>query len=225
MKILAIDGACRRNGKPDCTSAGGVFIYSHTSSERSCGTLFVSEYNSTNQRGELLALLEALTYLKPYTGTDDILIVTDSEYIYNAMTKGWLDKWAHSGFFTAGGTEVKNKDLWQEIYAAYQHIVDNGVEPMFYHIKGHCISFGRVTADRLLTEEPSGKKLLREVIDKFDSCKYSKADVFEAAQTLSEANNGFRLPDDTFRRFVVCNTMADAVATKAVDEADARRKG
>ena len=76
MLVIAIDGACRRNGKPDCVSAGGVLVVQDNETYR---TLCVSEKGSTNQRGEMLALLEALRYIYDTPG-NDALIITDSEY-------------------------------------------------------------------------------------------------------------------------------------------------
>ena len=224
MTLYAIDGACRRNGKPDCTSSGGVFYYRNIDGVRGCKNISTHEYMSTNQRGELLALLEALQDIQLTKPRDTVYIVTDSEYIFNAMTKEWYSNWYYKGWVTASGSPVKNSDIWGSIYIAIEDIKASDIDVMFYHIKGHCIPFGRVTADNLLNDDPTGKELFYEVLKKFDSCRTTKADVFEAAQQLSERNNGFRLPDSIFRMMVVCNTVADAIATKAVDEADARRK-
>lgn len=224
MIIYAIDGACRRNGKPDCTSSGGVFCYLDTGDGKFCKSFSTYEYGSTNQRGELLALRAALIDIQESAEHSDVYIVTDSEYIFNAMTKEWYVSWERKGWRTAAGDCVKNSDIWHDICYIMAAINNMGIEPVFYHIKGHCIPFGRVTADNLLTRDPSGKQLLKEVAKKFEACKDTKADVFEAAQQLSERNNGFRFPDDAFKKMVVCNVMADAVATMAVDDADARRK-
>ena len=228
MMMYAIDGACRRNGKPDCTSSGGVFCFANIDGKPMCKTMNAYEYNSTNQRGELSALLVAIRDVfksKDTYNFDTTYIITDSEYIFNAMTKQWYATWYHKNWMTASGSPVKNSDIWGDIYRAMLDLNEAGIEPIFYHIKGHCIPFGRVTADNLLDKDTSGGLLFKEVLKKYDSCKDDKKDKLEAAQQLSERNNGFRLPDDILRRLVVCNTVADAVATKIVDEADARRKG
>ena len=218
MLLLSIDGACRRNGKPDCTAAGGLFAYRPDLDF--CEVLSVYEYQSTNQRGELLALLKALDYVHA-ANDDEVYIVTDSEYLFNAMTKHWYTNWHAKGWVTASGDPVKNKDIWMEVTMAMRRITTDIV---FYHIKGHCIPFGRVTADNLLSRDPSGRELLEQIRIKFDDCAPTKTTVFQAAQELSERNNGFRLPDDIFKTFVVINTLADAVATKVVDKADNSRK-
>lgn len=221
--VISIDGACRRNGKPDCVSSGGVFIqyFNNFGHFERCGVGACYEKASTNQRGELHALLVALNYIAQETDAqDDIQIVTDSEYLFNAMTKTWFVGWASRGWLTASMEPVKNADLWMNVSNLYQTLLGRDIN--YYHIKGHCISFGRVTADRLLNLDCTGNLLLQEIYKKFDESVVTKQSLFSAAQKLSARNNGFPLPEDVFRNFVVANTVADAVATKEVDAADAR---
>lgn len=221
MLLIAIDGACRRNGKPDCVSAGGVFIQQFDKDLVLQQTSILSNYEtqSTNQRGELLALLTALDHV--WSAKQQTQIVTDSEYLFNAMTKEWYRSWQHKGWVTAMGEPVKNRDLWQEISKAYSRCLDEGIEIVFYHIKGHCIPFGKVTANTLLSKDNTGACLMAEVLLKYDAVsRTTKKDLLEQANVLSERNNGFQLPPDKLRQFVVSNVMADAVATKCVDAAD-----
>lgn len=215
-RIVAIDGACRRNGKPDCVSAGGVFIRSLNDPYGTL-TLSFSEKASTNQRGEMLALLGALHWLSK-ASPSEVQIITDSEYLFNAMTKGWHYKWADSGYTTAMGTPVKNADIWKDITTAMDLCQHQDI--VFYHVKGHCIPFGKVTASNLLRADKSGRSLFDAVSVKFDSSLISRAALFEDAQQLSEKNNGFRLPEQIFKDFVVANTVVDAVATEEVEKAD-----
>lgn len=224
MLTMAIDGACRRNGKPDCTASGGVFYYGYNTDQLYyCGTLQAYEFNSTNQRGELLALLKALDAALQFD-EETVTIVTDSEYIFNAMTKQWYNNWHNKGWTTASGDPVKNRDIWLEIKMLADRCERQDVELLFYHIKGHCISFGRVTADNLLSRDPSGKELFEAASKKFTASAPTKQHIFDAAQVLSLRNNGYKLPDNVFKRFVVMNTVADAIATKVVDQADSSRK-
>ena len=223
MFVISIDGACRRNGKPDCLSAGGLFIQEFGESldePVQTGTMAEYELQSTNQRGEMHALKAALEFLWPRK--QQAQIITDSEYLFNAMTKGWVTSWARKGWVTATGEPVKNKDLWEAIHIERKRCVDSNVEVMFYHIKGHCIPFGKVTANTLLTKDTTGAHLMTEVLLKYDSvCTTTKKDLLEQANVLSEKNNGFKLPPDKLRQFVVSNVMADAIATKCVEAADA----
>ena len=222
MKVLiAIDGACRRNGKPDCTSSGGIFIQSYEAggSVFHWATRAVHEYNSTNQRGELMALHKALEYVNDTNDITEAHIITDSEYIFNAMTKNWYTNWINNNWCTRAGDPVKNDDIWKSIVDTINKCT---AEVIFYHVKGHCIPFGRVTADNLLDEHPSGRALHLRVCDRFDELAPSKEKVFNAALELSERNNGFRPTDEIFKSWVTANVVADAVATKEVDAADQR---
>lgn len=220
MLIISIDGACRRNGKPDCVSSGGVFIEQYNDGVL-VGTKILSNYEiqSTNQRGELLALITALDYV--WSAKQPTQIVTDSEYIFNAMTKEWFVGWESREWLTASYEPVKNSDLWREIKHAYDKCRAADIDIVFYHIKGHCIPFGKVTANTLLTKDATGQALLKEVYKKFDAAAPSKQDKLSDANALSYKNNGFYMPREIQRHFVVINTMADAIATKCVDAADA----
>lgn len=224
MYVVSIDGACRRNGKPDCVSAGGLFIQEFDESLDKpvlTSTLSVFEMQSTNQRGEMNALRAALEFLWPRE--QQAQIITDSEYLFNAMTKGWITSWARKGWVTATGEPVKNKDLWEAIFKEYNHCLNNGVEVMFYHIKGHCISFGKVTASSLLSKDRTGSQLFEEVKAKYASSqtKDSVKKNLEKARGLSIKNHGFEFDESTLSRFICANVMADAVATMCVDAADA----
>lgn len=66
----------------------------------------------TANASELTALIEALRRLKEPCR---LTIYTESTYIVNAVEQGWLDKWDASGWQTAKGTDVANKELWQEL--------------------------------------------------------------------------------------------------------------
>lgn len=226
MKLLiAIDGACRRNGKPDCTASGGVFIQQFDEAHRrvACDVLSAYEYQSTNQRGELLALLKALEYT--YSADMEALVVTDSEYIFNAMTKHWYVSWMNNSWLTRSGEPVKNKDIWMEIAHAIQLCeYRRDIDITFYHVKGHCIPFGRVTAENALDKDTSGALLHGLVMRKYDDVLPTKTKVIEAALTLSVRNNGFEPSPDNFKEWVAANVVADAIATKVVDAADSCRK-
>lgn len=221
MLRIAIDGACRRNGKPDCISAGGVFIQHYKDGNCiSTNTLSSYEMQSTNQRGEMHALIQALDYV--YTHNDNAQIITDSEYLFNTMTKDWLINWVNKDWVTSTGEPIKNRDLWEEVHAAHYRCIGAGLSVIFYHIKGHVVPFGKVTANALLTKDPSGLLLLNEVTTKYFSvCDTTKKDNIEKANRLSVKNNGFKLPQEELRKFIVANVVVDAVATKCVEAADA----
>ena len=79
------------------------------------------ERESTNNRMELTAVIEALSHLPEPSVA---MIITDSEYVKNAFTQGWLKSWQAKGWKTASRQPVKNQDLWQKliVQAAKHHI-------------------------------------------------------------------------------------------------------
>lgn len=220
MLTIAIDGACRRNGKPDCVSAGGVYIMHLNEQQEITQATIKSNYelHSTNQRGELLALLTSLDYV--YESQQSAQIITDSEYLFNTMTKDWCSNWIRKGWITASGSPVKNKDIWVEVTNAHRRCLEAGYEIMFYHIKGHVISFGEVTSRILLKQDQSGVMLYKSVLEKIHKIGI-RQDVLEQVVDLSIKNNGFELPTDILNRFVAANIVADELATHCVDAADA----
>jgi ribonuclease HI len=67
------------------------------------------EADTTNNRMELTAAVAALSALKEPCR---VTVMTDSQYLKNAFTAGWLKNWQRNGWKTAGKQPVKNKDLW-----------------------------------------------------------------------------------------------------------------
>jgi len=70
------------------------------------------EANTTNNRMELGAAVCALNAL---TRPCEVTLTTDSSYLKNAFTEGWLQTWQRNGWRTASRAPVKNQDLWREL--------------------------------------------------------------------------------------------------------------
>lgn len=221
MYRIAIDGACKGNGKPDCISTGAAVCIEykndsggkHTQTGKVL-TCYANDYNSTNQRGELKALLQALLFAQMNydEAHDEFQIITDSEYMFNTITKQWYRSWRNSNWITGGGTPVKNQDLWKRIVEIYEPLEENVV---MYHVKGHCLSVGPATAGRLISEDKTCLSLLPFVADKYDQ-DFSTPKMQERlshAFDLCERNNGFGPTPDVLKDFVVTNTMADLAAS------------
>ncbi|MEG1633435.1 MAG: ribonuclease HI [Oscillospiraceae bacterium] len=106
MKHITIytDGACSGNPGPGGWAA--VLIYNGKEKELSGG-----EANTTNNRMELAAVIEALKALREPCEAE---VFTDSQYIERAMNEGWLRGWKQKGWKRKGG-ELKNVELWQEL--------------------------------------------------------------------------------------------------------------
>ena len=71
-----------------------------------------NEKNTTNNRMELLAPIKALQGIK--TGSK-IKVYTDSQYVKNGITD-WINIWLNNNWKTSKKEDVKNKDLWIELY-------------------------------------------------------------------------------------------------------------
>lgn len=218
--MIAIDGACRRNGKPDCVASGGVFIQKFDEAQRrvDCEVLAVHERGSTNQRGELLALIKALEYI--LEAKEEALVVTDSEYIFNAMTKRWYASWKSNNWCTRSGEPAKNLDLWKKIADLIHEVGFTVQYAEFYHVKGHVIPIGKITAKKLLEVDPTGAELHAFVDNRFSELAPTKQVIFDSAKELSERNNGFKPDEHVFRSWVTANVMADAIAAREVDAVD-----
>ena len=106
--ILVTDGACLGNPGP----GGWAALLRFGQHEK---LLTGGESETTNNRMELSAVIEGL---KPLNQACDVRVVTDSQYVMNAFTKGWLESWKRNGWKTADKKPVKNQDLWEELDAA-----------------------------------------------------------------------------------------------------------
>ena len=98
------DGAC--SGNPGPGGWGAILRYGDTEREISGG-----EPETTNNRMELLAAIEALSALKR---SCDVVLHTDSRYVMDGITE-WLPNWKRRGWKTAAKKPVKNADLWQRL--------------------------------------------------------------------------------------------------------------
>ena len=77
-----------------------------------------NEKNTTNNRMELLAPINAL---KQIDAKSKIEIFTDSQYVKLGITE-WINKWVSNNWQTAKKEDVKNKDLWVELYNLNQSL-------------------------------------------------------------------------------------------------------
>tara|TARA_B100000965_G_C18973798_1_gene490967 strand:- start:40 stop:465 length:426 start_codon:yes stop_codon:yes gene_type:complete len=105
MIIIYTDGSCLTN-----PGNGGwaAIINENNEIKKISG----NEKNTTNNRMELLAPINALKTIKPGSV---IKIYTDSQYVKNGITD-WINKWLSNNWKTSKKENVKNKDLWIELY-------------------------------------------------------------------------------------------------------------
>ena len=133
--IAYTDGAC--SGNPG-RGGWGVFLKCNSMEKELSG----HESNTTNNRMELRAAIEALKALKKQS---KMAIYTDSKYVKDGITS-WVANWKKNGWQTAAKKPVKNVDLWQELEEIQQqHVVS------WHWVKGHSGNEGNDRADLLAT--------------------------------------------------------------------------
>ena len=115
------DGAC--SGNPGPGGWGALMRYNGHEKE-----LFGGEAETTNNRMEMMAVIEALGALKK---SSNVKLYTDSKYVLQGITE-WLEGWKAKGWKTASKKPVKNKDLWERID---EQVQKHNVE--FIWVKGH----------------------------------------------------------------------------------------
>ncbi len=127
------DGACRGNPGP-----GGWAALLVAGKERK--ELSGAQINTTNNRMELTAVIEALGALKRRCA---VQLYTDSKYVLQGCTE-WLPGWKARGWRTAAREPVKNQDLWEQLdaAAAAQHLE-------WHWVRGHSGHDGNEYVDQL----------------------------------------------------------------------------
>lgn len=143
--IAYTDGGCRGNGKENAIGAYGITM-SYTDSS---GKTYVKEISKafegvTNNQMELQAVIECLKALKEKC---EVILMTDSKYVCNAINEHWLEGWKKRGWVNSSKQPVKNMEQWQELDSLLQqHVVK-----MFW-VKGHSDNEGNIRADELCNE-------------------------------------------------------------------------
>ncbi|MBI3095529.1 MAG: ribonuclease HI [Rhodocyclales bacterium] len=121
MIEIFTDGAC--SGNPGPGGWGAILRHGDTEKE-----LFGGEGLTTNNRMEMMAVIEALRALK---GPVQARVHTDSQYVQKGISE-WIHGWKRRGWKTAAKEPVKNEDLWRELdRLAAQHKIE------WIWVKGH----------------------------------------------------------------------------------------
>lgn len=121
MVEIFTDGACR--GNPGPGGWGALLRYGEVEKE-----LFGAEADTTNNRMELRAAIEALASLKRPC---KVALTTDSQYVRKGITE-WIVNWKKRGWKTASKKPVANADLWKQLdELSAQHDVE------WHWVRGH----------------------------------------------------------------------------------------
>ncbi len=120
------DGACSGNQFKGNRGGWGAVL--------SCGgtvkEIHGGERNTSNQRMELAACIEALGRLKGRSLTVEVF--SDSAYVVNGMRQRWYDRWEKNGWLNYQRKPVENRDLWERLLSLVRmHNVT------FHKVTGH----------------------------------------------------------------------------------------
>lgn len=136
MKNVEIftDGAC--SGNPGPGGWGAILRYNTVEKEISGG-----EPNTTNNRMEIIAVIKALALLKEPC---QVTLYSDSQYVCNALEKGWAKKWKANNWMRNKKEPALNPDLWEQLLQVYdKHTVK------IVWVKGHAGHPENERCDRL----------------------------------------------------------------------------
>ncbi|MGN0820089.1 MAG: ribonuclease HI [Christensenellaceae bacterium] len=136
--IMYTDGACSNN--PGLGGWCAILFYKSNEKIVSGG-----EELTTNNRMELLAVINGLKQLKEPC---KVYVHSDSQYVVDAFSNGWVFGWQKNGWKTASKDEVKNRELWQELLNLYGYH-----EIEFVKVKGHSDDLNNNRCDKIAREE------------------------------------------------------------------------
>lgn len=129
------DGACKGNPGP---GGWGVLLQSGATRKE----LYGGESSTTNNRMELMAVIQALEALKRPCA---VTLYLDSQYVLKGITE-WLPGWKAKGWRTASKQPVKNQELWQRLDAL---LAQGGHAVDWRWVRGHAGDPGNERADAL----------------------------------------------------------------------------
>ena len=135
MIKIHTDGSCL--GNPGAGGWAAVIVDEQNHREEISG----GEEHTTNNRMELTA---AICALKKIPAGANVELFTDSSYLKNAFTNGWLVKWKRNGWRTSTRNPVLNQDLWIELDKLIASRTVN-----FNWVKGHAGNFFNERCDTL----------------------------------------------------------------------------
>lgn len=148
------DGACSKNPGP-----GGWAIVFNT--EKECFVVSGNEKETTNNRMELKAVIEALKKIEEIScwRTDEgFELYSDSAYVVNSINNHWIEKWQSNSWKTTMGRDVKNRDLWEAFIELRKRLNSFGVMVEIFKVKGHSGDSFNELADGLAKEESEKAK-------------------------------------------------------------------
>ena len=165
-KVLRIytDGGCSGNQNEENLGGWGAILEFGSAVKE----LYGGEANTTNNRMEMTALLEAFRAIRKHG--QSIQVFSDSSYLMNCFRDKWYEKWQQNGWKTSGKKPVENRDLWEGLLPFLnQHNI------RFFRVKGH-VNLNSVQTD------------FDKLYEKF--CEWNGTEFsFEEFKYITEKNN------------------------------------
>lgn len=137
---LYTDGSCKKIG--NITFGGWAFIAIDDGHE--ICSVAGHEYDTTNQRMELLAIIKGIEYVKDIREPNQrVFIYSDSAYVINCYLQQWWMNWQANGWVNSQKKDVANKDLWLQLIPYFDNFWYD-----FRKVKGHDNVYWNEECDR-----------------------------------------------------------------------------
>jgi len=178
IESLYTDGACSGNPGP---GGWAVVVYFQDGSVCEIGC---DEPQTTNNRMELQAAIQALKFLAATGQTQSVALYTDSEYVKKGITD-WVKGWKKKGWKTSQGKAVLNQDLWEALDTLNCKQVD------WRYVRAHAGDVGNERCDAIARAFAIGKSpTLRQpdVLEAFSS-DATNGDSYEKLQSSDVSSN------------------------------------
>lgn len=141
--IIYTDGSSRGNPGP---GGWGVIV----ATEERVIELGAGDKHTTNNKMELTAAIEALSYVRDIGGEYSISMYVDSQYVINGITK-WVAGWEKNGWKNSKKEDVLNRELWEALALVVSDLQMSGCKVSWHYTPGHAGIAGNDRADVIAT--------------------------------------------------------------------------
>lgn len=155
--LIYTDGSCDINPGGNGGFSSIIFIDENPIFLSGCDS------NTTNQRMEMRAVIQAFEYLYSLIEKDkEIILFTDSAYVCNCFIQKWYKNWIKNGWKTSTGSDVQNQDLWKKMLVYTDHFINL----KFCKVKGHADNIFNNKCDEMAKSIVSFKKEINKKINR-----------------------------------------------------------
>ena len=187
--IIYTDGSSRGNPGP---GGWGAIV----ATEERVVELGKGDRHTTNNKMELTAAIEALSFVRDIGGEYSIGMFVDSQYVINGITK-WVAGWERNGWMSSKKEEVLNRDLWEPLARAVADLQMSGCKISWNYTPGHAGIAGNDRADIIATmcADEEDPKLFDGVRSAYEVDLIAHAGdpkLLAAKKTKSKSNSGVK---------------------------------